>query len=198
MLLVVRAGSRGRSCVLHADLPGDLPIGGGSCRRRGSNVKPAREQNRFGYRALESVDRGPAFFQLVMRKAIFATLVRTDHNNFHNCFCFQVFEHETRTPSFVSLHRDWEHRVSGKIRNQPSLKERHRAGTTVQDELEVFASDWRVPILAPVVVLRINKEKQIRGQVPHQNDKLGELLGARRRPNRVIQRKYQDFSRSFA
>jgi hypothetical protein len=68
----------------------------------------------------------------------------------------------------------------------------------VQDELEVFASDWRVPILAPVVVLRINKEKQIRGQVPHQNDKLGELLGARRRPNRVIQRKYQDFSRSFA
>ena len=106
MLLVIRAGGRRRSCVLHADLSGDLPVGGGSCPRRGSNVKPAREQDRFGYGALESVDRGPAFFQLVMRKAIFATLAGTAHNSFHNCFCFQVFEHEMRTPGFVSLHRD--------------------------------------------------------------------------------------------
>jgi hypothetical protein len=64
-----------------------------------------------------------------------------------------------RLPSF-SYYRYWKREFQGQIRNQPLLKERNRAGTTVEDQFQVLPPDRRVPILT-VFSIRLNGCQQV-------------------------------------
>ena len=61
-------------------------------------------------------------------------------------------DRQARTPTFISYNRYLAARVTGKIRNQLSLKELHRVGMTVQDPLQVLAGNLGAAILAPAPV----------------------------------------------